>query len=43
MQGIPLPEVPAGKPESDPNDIPLGVKKTDDEIANYYAPGLPES
>lgn len=33
-EGIPFPEVPARKPESDPNDIPLGVKKTDDEIAN---------
>lgn len=33
-EGIPLPELPASKPASDPNDIPLGAKSTDDEITN---------
>ncbi|MDT8861419.1 DUF3231 family protein [Alkalihalobacillus sp. MEB130] len=33
-EGIPLPEVTAPKPNSEPNAIPLGVKFTDDEIAN---------
>lgn len=33
-QGIPLPPVSSQKPKSDPSSIPLGVKLTDDEIAN---------
>jgi hypothetical protein len=36
-EGIPLPEVTAPKPKSEPNDVPLGVKLTDDEIANGVA------
>jgi hypothetical protein len=33
-EGIPLPELPAPKPNSDNKNIPLGVKLTDNEIAN---------
>lgn len=33
-EGIPLPETSAPKPKSNPNEVPLGVKLTDDEIAN---------
>jgi hypothetical protein len=33
-EGVPLPALPAGKPKSDANAVPLGVKRTDDEIAN---------
>lgn len=33
-EGIPLPELPAKKPKSDVNAVPLGAKLTDDEIAN---------
>ncbi|WP_163103324.1 DUF3231 family protein [Peribacillus alkalitolerans] len=33
-EGIPLPEVSSSKPNSESKDIPLGVKLTDDEIAN---------
>ncbi|GAA0342223.1 hypothetical protein GCM10008967_35750 [Bacillus carboniphilus] len=33
-EGIPLPSSPEDMPESDPNDIPNGVKLTDDVIAN---------
>nr|WP_272495750.1 DUF3231 family protein [Bacillus pinisoli] len=33
-EGIPLPDVTSAKPKSDCNDIPLGVKLTDDEIVN---------
>jgi hypothetical protein len=36
-EGIPLPDSTAAKPNSDPNDIPLGVKLTDSEIANGVA------
>ena len=36
-EGIPLPDTTAAKPNSDPNDIPLGVKLTDSEIANGVA------
>lgn len=36
-EGIPLPDATAAKPNSDPNDIPLGVKLTDDELANGVA------
>jgi hypothetical protein len=36
-EGIPLPDATAPKPNSDPNDIPLGVKLTDSEIANGVA------
>lgn len=37
QEGVPLPDVTAAKPQSDPNQIPLGVKLTDDEIANGVA------
>lgn len=33
-EGIPLPLTGEPKPDSDPNDVPYGVKATDDEIAN---------
>ncbi|WP_245954364.1 DUF3231 family protein [Paenibacillus flagellatus] len=33
-EGISLPPASETKPKSNPNDIPLGVKLTDDEIAN---------
>lgn len=33
-EGIPLPDVSAAKPRSDPFSVPLGVKATDDELAN---------
>ncbi|MEW9669961.1 DUF3231 family protein [Ammoniphilus sp. 3BR4] len=36
-EGISLPPVSEPKPFSDPNDIPLGVKLTDDEISNGLA------
>jgi len=36
-EGIPLPEIPATKPKSDPNSIPLGAKATDSEIANLIS------
>ncbi|WP_338157644.1 DUF3231 family protein [Piscibacillus halophilus] len=36
-EGIPLPDVTSSKPTSEPNDIPLGVKLTDDEIVNGIA------
>ncbi|MCD8508454.1 MAG: DUF3231 family protein [Bacillus sp. (in: Bacteria)] len=36
-EGIPLPDVTSTKPKSEPNDVPLGVKLTDDEIANGIA------
>jgi hypothetical protein len=36
-EGIPLPDVTSAKPKSNPKDIPLGVKLTDDEIANGIA------
>lgn len=34
QEGIPLPNVTPAKPKSRPNDIPLGVKLSDDEIVN---------
>jgi hypothetical protein len=34
-EGIPLSQVAQSKPRSDPNSVPLGVKVTDDEIANF--------
>ncbi|MFD2043427.1 DUF3231 family protein [Ornithinibacillus salinisoli] len=34
QEGIPLPEVSSAKPKSNSKEIPLGVKLTDDEIAN---------
>jgi hypothetical protein len=34
QEGIPLPEVTSSKPISKPNEVPLGVKLTDDEITN---------
>ncbi len=33
-EGLPLPEVTSAKPKSNPKEIPLGVKLTDDEITN---------
>ncbi|WP_078543507.1 DUF3231 family protein [Litchfieldia alkalitelluris] len=36
-EGIPLPDVTSAKPKSDPKEVPLGVKLTDDEIANGIA------
>ncbi|MEN2768419.1 DUF3231 family protein [Ornithinibacillus xuwenensis] len=36
-EGIPLPEVTSAKPKSNPKEIPLGVKLTDDEITNGVA------
>jgi hypothetical protein len=36
-EGIPLPDVTSPKPKSNSNDIPLGVKMTDDEISNGIA------
>ncbi|SFJ90890.1 Protein of unknown function [Halobacillus dabanensis] len=37
QEGIPLPEVTSSKPNSKPNEVPLGVKLTDDELANGVA------
>lgn len=34
LEGVPLPPFSESKPISDPNKIPLGVKLTDDELAN---------
>lgn len=34
QEGIPLPETTPPKPKSNPDEIPLGAKLTDDEIAN---------
>jgi hypothetical protein len=36
-EGIPLSPIAQSKPKSDPNSVPLGVKVTDDEIANFVA------
>ncbi|MFZ4453905.1 DUF3231 family protein [Salibacterium aidingense] len=36
-EGLPLPDVTSSKPNSEPNEIPLGVKLTDDEITNGVA------
>ncbi|WP_163536578.1 DUF3231 family protein [Gracilibacillus sp. YIM 98692] len=36
-EGIPLSDTNEHKPISDPNDIPLGVKPTDSEIANLIS------
>ncbi|MBP1949659.1 DUF3231 family protein [Virgibacillus litoralis] len=36
-EGIPLPDVTSSKPNSEPNEIPLGVKLTDNEITNGIA------
>src|SRR5699024_3389104 len=33
-EGVPLPEMPEHKPKSSSEDIPLGVKFTDDELVN---------
>ncbi|PLT34071.1 DUF3231 family protein [Bacillus sp. V5-8f] len=33
-EGVPLPTMPASKPKSDPEEVPLGVKLTNNEIAN---------
>lgn len=33
-EGIPLPVAPSAKPKSDENEVPLGVKLTDNELAN---------
>ena len=34
IEGVPLPPLSESKPTSDSHDIPLGVKLTDDELAN---------
>lgn len=34
LEGVSLPPLSESKPISDPNEIPLGVRLTDDEIAN---------
>jgi hypothetical protein len=34
LEGVPLPPLCESKPNSEPNEIPLGVKLTDDELAN---------
>lgn len=34
QEGVPLPNSPEKKPESDPNAIPLGAKFTDNELVN---------
>jgi hypothetical protein len=36
-EGIPLAPIANHKPKSSPNSVPLGVKVTDDEIANFIA------
>ncbi|MBD7936936.1 DUF3231 family protein [Cytobacillus sp. Sa5YUA1] len=36
-EGIPLSNTAQSKPNSDPNNIPLGVKSTNDEIANLIS------
>lgn len=36
-EGITLPPSPESKPKSDPNAVPLGVKFTDDELANLLS------
>lgn len=36
-EGIPLSPVSQSKPKSDPDSIPLGVKVTDNEIANFIS------
>ncbi|KQL50727.1 hypothetical protein AN964_24180 [Heyndrickxia shackletonii] len=36
-EGIPLPDTSEEKPKSDPNSIPLGVKYTDEELANLVS------
>jgi hypothetical protein len=36
-EGIPLSQVAESKPKSDPNSVPLGVKVTDEEIANFIS------
>lgn len=37
QEGVALPEVSSAKPNSNPNQVPLGVKLTDDEITNGIA------
>ncbi len=34
LEGVPLPPLSESKPISDPNMVPMGVKLTDDELAN---------
>ncbi|WP_443258027.1 DUF3231 family protein [Virgibacillus sp. L01] len=36
-EGITLPDSSEHKPNSDPNSVPLGVKATDSEIANFLS------
>jgi hypothetical protein len=36
-EGVTLPPAPESKPKSDPNVVPLGVKFTDDELANLLS------
>ncbi|MFT8321105.1 MAG: DUF3231 family protein [Bacillus sp. (in: firmicutes)] len=37
QEGIPVSDTSSHKPKSDPNAIPLGVKSTDSEIANFIS------
>ncbi|MCM2535771.1 DUF3231 family protein [Neobacillus pocheonensis] len=34
LEGVPIPPLCESKPISDPNEVPLGVKLTDDELGN---------
>lgn len=34
LEGVPLPPLCESKPNSNPNEVPLGVKLSDDELAN---------
>lgn len=34
QEGVPLPKIPESKPQSDPDEIPLGAKFTDSQLAN---------
>jgi hypothetical protein len=36
-EGVPIPPSPESKPKSDANAVPLGVKFTDDELANLLS------
>jgi hypothetical protein len=42
-EGVPLPQASDVKPDSNPNNIPQGVKFTDDEIANLIVGKLAAS
>jgi hypothetical protein len=36
-EGIPLSQASESKPKSNPNNVPLGAKMTDEEIANFVS------